>query len=76
MTSLSADEVRAMLKAHVAQYPTQVAAAKAMGLTEPWLSMMLNGTRRPCGRALDILGVNRLPKHTKKRLDFTVNNGE
>jgi hypothetical protein len=69
---MTADDVRLILKAYVEQYPTQVAAARAMGITTPWLSMVLNGVRRPSGRILDILGINRLPKHTKKRLDFTV----
>jgi len=69
---MTEEEVRLMLKAYVSEYPSQAAAARAMGLTTPWLSMILTGTRRPAGRVLDILGIQRLPKHTKKRLDFTV----
>ncbi len=52
--------IRDELRAYVAQFPTQYAAAASMGVSSAFVSRILNG-RRPHGKVLDALGYARQP---------------
>lgn len=54
------DEVRALIRAWIGER-TMKAAATSIGISLPWLSMMLSGKRVPSGKVLDVIGVERRP---------------
>jgi predicted XRE-type DNA-binding protein len=56
--TLTEDQVRAMIRAHIAGM-TQKAAAASLGVSEGWVSMLMNGKARPAGKVLDAIGVQR-----------------
>ena len=54
-------DARARLKAYVGKYPTQRAAAKALGVSEVYVSDMLNGRRDVTSpKVLKALGLRRI----------------
>jgi hypothetical protein len=67
---LTENDIRAMLREKVKQFPSQNKAAIGLGLKKEWLSMILTGRRRPCGRVLDIIGVKRNGKGPAKCVDY------
>lgn len=49
----------AVLRRFVAQYPTQKAAAAALGISQPYLSDILRGNRKLSDQMLEKLGLRR-----------------
>ena len=68
---MTEDDVRELLRNKIAGKPLR-AAGRELGVTAPWLCMVLAGKRAPSGKILDAIGVARRPKGpTRKGLAFT-----
>jgi plasmid maintenance system antidote protein VapI len=59
MASTDSDVALKHLRKFVAQHPTQKAAARALGISEPYLCDLLNGRRLFSTNMLDRLGLER-----------------
>ncbi len=57
--SLTEDDVRQRLREFIGDR-RQYVVARELGVTAPWLCQLLNGYRRPSGKVLDALGIERL----------------
>lgn len=65
--TLTADQVRALLRGHVtAHYRTQNAAAAAWGVSSPFVNRVLQGVRRPTGVMLEAIGIEPVIRNGKR----------
>ena len=53
-------DVHRELRAFLSKYPTQKAAAQAIGVSQPFLHDVVAGHRRPSGKILAALGLTEL----------------
>lgn len=67
---LTEDDVRDMIRERIGDR-TLAKAGVEMGVSAAWLCQILNGSRHPSGKVLDIIGVARNGKTPKKALAFT-----
>lgn len=57
---MTEDDVRDRLRKFVSGHRRQYLAARELGVSAPWLNILLKGHKRPSGRILDFLGIERL----------------
>jgi transcriptional regulator with XRE-family HTH domain len=68
MRDLTQNDVIQLIKSLMqAEEVTQHIFAKNVGISEPFLSMILSGQRQPTGRVLDYLGLRRVKTITYRR---------
>lgn len=64
---MTEDDVRDRLRSFVSGHRRQYLAARELGVTPSWLCQLLSGHKRPSGKILDFLGVERLGRGVDHR---------